>query len=620
MTVRTIIRTVRRTWYYTVLLPVCALFLTGCSLIDEDIDEMALSNKEPLKTEFSMSFSSVNVNRTRMSEDIVQGQTIPVFRGIQNISLISHVTIPDGIDVPPETKEWNLIPLPINEAYPSPDSPTQFYKDIEVPLYTDKFLFYGEAKTKSSTNVSQVNGCLIPDGLSSVSESDSWSKEGVSFTLQPICSNPESDKKANLLAKYLTNIANKMSEKGLVAQYENMIKNKAGSSVSVLTLIRQLYANIVDKNKRNVIEAVITADASAYASVYDGITGNMASINNSGVITFNEALEGYPANIGLPDGAVSMIWETNQFVVSSSSNMGKSGSSFNTAALNAYVYPPSLYYWVESNVCSTSTLMYQYESWLYARQHGYAVNGKQDYDTGWKHFLDMNEYVEGPVGIYSYCVALADSIQYGVGRLDVTIKAKSAALKDALGRQVHFTSTSFPITGIMIGDQRTVKWNFETADPSSSASIIYDTEIGDMVLSTNGTAVNSTLVLESNTLPSNYSELNPEDKKAYSVNIAVEFLNNSGSDFYGISNDSDNPIIPAGTKFYLLGRLEMNDTQAASQDRVFKQGTITRADLVVESFENAYNVVPDLRNPRLVLGLSADLFWQKGLKLSITEL
>jgi hypothetical protein len=52
-----------------------------------------------------------------------------------------------------------------------------------------------------------------------------------------------------------------------------------------------------------------------------------------------------------------------------------------------------------------------------------------------------------------------------------------------------------------------------------------------------------------------------------------------------------------------------------SINQVFKQDYITTAKLTIgaNSLKKAYNVVPDLRSPKLELGLSVDLTWEKGI-------
>ena len=101
------------------------------------------------------------------------------------------------------------------------------------------------------------------------------------------------------------------------------------------------------------------------------------------------------------------------------------------------------------------------------------------------------------------------------------------------------------------------------------------------------------------------------------MNIALEFTN-TGNDFVGV----DNNIIPAGTKFYLVaqlnpaqGKMYADPVATPTLNSVFTQDYITRVKLTINenSLKSAYNVVPDLRSPKLEFGLSVNLEWQNGL-------
>lgn len=104
-----------------------------------------------------------------------------------------------------------------------------------------------------------------------------------------------------------------------------------------------------------------------------------------------------------------------------------------------------------------------------------------------------------------------------------------------------------------------------------------------------------------------------ETAKDQTINVAVEFVN-TGNDFYGINHQ----VIPAGTKFYLVAQLipsKAKNYDAATLNKVFFQDHATKLDLTIgeTSLQNAYNVVPDLRSPKLEFGLSVNLEWQQGL-------
>ena len=118
----------------------------------------------------------------------------------------------------------------------------------------------------------------------------------------------------------------------------------------------------------------------------------------------------------------------------------------------------------------------------------------------------------------------------------------------------------------------------------------------------------------------------PQDK----VNVALEFLNNSGVDFYGNHN-----LIRNGGHFYLIGTLDPDaagtgitwptqwaivppykaDGTSEEVTRIFVQDYKTTVTFLLgeNSLKYAYITVPDLRASSLTLGLSVDIVWQQGL-------
>ena len=90
--------------------------------------------------------------------------------------------------------------------------------------------------------------------------------------------------------------------------------------------------------------------------------------------------------------------------------------------------------------------------------------------------------------------------------------------------------------------------------------------------------------------------------------------NNSGVAFRGADG-----IIPAGAKFYLVGKLEPKTKALTGVDKpaVFMSDYMTTLKLTITSLKSAYNTIPDLRSTKLQLGLSVDLEWQAGLQFDV---
>ena len=112
-----------------------------------------------------------------------------------------------------------------------------------------------------------------------------------------------------------------------------------------------------------------------------------------------------------------------------------------------------------------------------------------------------------------------------------------------------------------------------------------------------GSLFNSTLVLETAV---------DDGAQGSDIPVALEFIN-KGGDFYGVGNQ----LIPAGARFYIVGKLS---AAAATQtgNKVFKQDYTTTARFNIATLKKAYSTIPDLKAPQLEIGMSVDLTWQAG--------
>ena len=197
-------------------------------------------------------------------------------------------------------------------------------------------------------------------------------------------------------------------------------------------------------------------------------------------------------------------------------------------------------------------------------------------------------------------IAINDVINYGVGRLDLSVIFKTQRVPDykdngTNNSLVTIPTEGFSITGVLIGGQGEVGWNY--VPTTTGAKTIYDktmpTEMcAKYAVDFSGATKNYTLVFE--TRPNT------------DVNVAIEFKNGD-ADFYGV----DGQVIPAYGKFYLVGQLTASEASETG-NKVFKQDYNTVAKFTVTTLKNAYNVLPDLRTPELKLGMSVDLKWSTG--------
>ena len=600
------------------------LFLSSCSSSDDIADTPATNNNEAVKTSFTLSVgipgggSSNAKPMTRMGEDITQAQTTPAFRGMDNMTLIPFTT-KEAIktsDTRAGNTNINLPNTTVNTLLSGQITTTgnaHVYTDVSVPVGVASFLFYGKAvDAQAGTDASEPvdmfkNGSLTTAGLSAGAPS------GISFSPKQIYSTGTADSKATSIATYLTNIAGssytntadsktyKWSEvtadaqgqgSALATLYKNFTSLTAGSSASVQEAVQELYTSLnslltgnqTDVNK-GIINAIIT-NIKAGATVDDG------------TVALNADYTGFPADINLPDGAVTVKFENGTFTAQTTATYTTDGTQ--VAALSDYVYPANLWYRANTLIkTSDKVLTDKY------------VDG-----TAWDAIL-ANYDGDGVVKNSTASIALQNQIQYAVGRLSMTVKVAEGTLYDGNGETVTVPTEGFPVSAVLIGDQRKVDFQFAPVSKTEKQYTIYDKELTGINATTTASKANNTLALET-----------PADEN---VNVLLELTNNTGKRFKG-----KNGYIPAGGKFYLLGTLTPSngkvDGQASTTlKQVFKQDYVTTANFTIQKNAKdastnpnqdkglgaAYNVIPDLRTPALSIGLSVDLTWQSGLTFDV---
>jgi len=225
---------------------------------------------------------------------------------------------------------------------------------------------------------------------------------------------------------------------------------------------------------------------------------------------------------------------------------------------------------------------------------------------------------------------------------------------------IPINSDSFKLTGIIIGGQPVhVGWDFLPRKASSTSEVIetgfiYDKNIASHAVPTPENEANYTVVFD-NFNASALANSKPQDK----VFVALEFQNNTGTDFYGNCN-----LIREDGYFYLIAALDPNDehatpidwpapvydannkltqeishivppyvdytykvdegtpqevtmhgTRSLEKPRVFVQDFVTKATFKFgeNSLKYAYLTVPDLRASSVTIGLSVDIEWGDGL-------
>ena len=71
-------------------------------------------------------------------------------------------------------------------------------------------------------------------------------------------------------------------------------------------------------------------------------------------------------------------------------------------------------------------------------------------------------------------------------------------------------------------------------------------------------------------------------------------------------------MILAGSRFYLFTRLKYSQAVNSTGENIpsiLLQDHVTRVTFRVDSLEEAYSTIPELRDPQLQVGVHADLEW-----------
>lgn len=596
---------------------------TACSS-DDVLGENgpSISSGETVKTQFTISVPNVSAQGSRVGEDIAQQGNPVVFRGLQNMRLvpIAYETTPaqEGrldATMGDQTTAYNPIVLPAMAAgdIDLKDAGTDKYKvynDVDIPTGINAFVFYGEAAEGDETS-DVVNGAIDPSYVN-----DGWNTTGqvnsLKFRLRPIFTgSAESDENSlvTMLNAIVTAFGTPKANGVLEGLLNNFKKMTAGSSNNILLACEQLYNTLSDTGVN-----FDTDDNTLVNAVKTALEGYFNKTGDSAPYTLSWKTDpNFPGKYNLPDGAVQLTYSTNTFAYTDNVNYTPETEvtgQLRGVALGDYVYPASLYYWVPTTI----------------RISDNSVLSNISSPASWDGILDNYEtggsYTQTNVSITTQSVSLYSPIQYAVASFIVNAYFKGE-IEDGGenfpggGKVVTIPTDGMKLTGILIGGQKTVGWNFrqpETAftGDDSKEYTIYDAsqKSGEnawipIKTSSKGITPAYSLALETKGTTDN----DPE-----TVRFALEFINNTDEEFVGRDG-----IVPVDGKFYLVGELH-SETTADGRDahvKVFEQDHTTTANVEITSLKNAYNTIPDLRSPRLELGLSVDLTWQTGLKQDV---
>ena len=580
-----------------------SIVLTGCKNNEQnEPQQKAPSVTTDITISLPANASGGNGARRMPGTTVQANNGVDDFQGMGNISLIpfglaKNATVA-GSDRKFGAKLDGITDIAVTSELAA-TSKAKKYENVAVPVGTSAFLFYAESKVASiATPTKFQKGSLTYVEANTTANT-------AKFELEAIQPNSIATNEALVgLIAYVQSVANatdgatptpkawkeytSSDNEGFTALFNEYKTVKNLNSFNVERMMNDLLAtmSIID---HPLATNITTAIKNATYVDYDGETKK---------VTLKSAYAGFPASIDLPDGAIAIAYDAESGLFGSSADKSfanRTSGSLNVAPTNLYTYPASLWYYANTTINTSN------ES---------EATALASTTMSWAEVLGEYSTVNGSVSSSTRSIALVNPINYAVGRLDVKVKLNSANLDDA----ALPTATSiacndegkrFTLTGVLVGGQKNVGFDFTPdtyAGSNTSAYTLYDKVMSNTInVTTTFGSANSTLVLE--TLA--------DGETGSDATIAIELINNTGEDFIGADG-----VIPAGGKFYLVGKLA-SASATTSPKKVFLKDYTTTAQLNIIDLKHAYNGIPDLRTPTLEIGLSVDLSWTAGTTYSI---
>lgn len=605
------------------------VLLTACSFGEDAATGGGEEDVPTVKARFMFSFSGNVAGKhkqaTRMGNDVVQGEGQD-FRGISDVRMLCFNTYPQassskiGKMIEMNNSDENVIDV-------SAENELSEFREVSIPIGTSYFGFYARATDQPRTHEERMRyGVIETVGLG---RNSYQGNSGVRFRPVQICTSDEPLGGSAAGERLLALLNELMSITGpeaapndrwatvnnlyLNEAYQRMTELKTLSSFHVQTMLaavnRIIHQPFADDQGRQ-LAAAIAAKIAAACTV--------APAADSETIQLKDDYQGFPDDIHLPAGAARIEWDQAQgrYVIPDVQAYGK---QLNIMSVNDYCYPMNLQYQVLSNILASDQMVLQD---AIADSTGTAP--ASDGQANWKKLIDSLYQNANPVVTQTtQSVAMAQEVNYAVGRLALRARISTDNIYDAKGRLVDVTN-GFTLKGYIVGGQREVDYNFQPVAGSREYAI-YDTDLngGSQLLKRHDfTDYNYILGLGT-----------AADKNIY---LAMELVNN-GQDFQGADG-----VIAHGATFYLVADLapsEGTNYTTGSLDQIFCRDKATQVNLTINGgwpdkngdgvpdpdldsqgrpkpltgLATATYGMPRLDVPRPTVGLSVNLRWEEGL-------
>ena len=622
----------RRVSLYLYSCLLAALSLAGLDACQrqDDLPESEVGTLKPVRLSLTVGAQALTKmdagSFTELQEDA------PVFRGLTDLKMAAFGKGGEAITAEDPTLNVPIHVPPFSELNAGTSS--HFYPsgiDTFLPIGTSSVLLYARAPGDDK----RVHGSLLPQGFDTENPTAPASTFG--FTPDVMYPWEEIPSEATLIARVVNAIMlgnpinykvtyrprnadqdvdywvylnwNEAVEDVNLRQAYTQITNEGaiipGSGPMVESMLSSLYAFFSGYESHNENLYELTLDGEHYQLLKedntpllykdllnklrdqvlsrfstDFVSRNLTVDEEELTVRFsNPVLSTYPESMGLPTGCAILRWTPAGFVVPQIN--GVEGM----APISRYCYPTSLYYFVDTDIVTSKD-----------------KNIDQSYSTRstWEEVIQ--DYRLGTsITSNTTSVALVKPIQFAVGMLSATVQSDRDWLQDnddLPETTVAATGENLPVTGIILSGQYAQNFDF-TPVADAEEYFSYDPLTPGVFLTKQKSAPIRTLSLPT-----------PEGKDIY---FTLEFLNNSGKTFFG----ADGRVLP-GRKFYIVGKMELPTIPAERTfEQVFVPDHVTTLNCTIYSLAGAYNAVPDLGIPQLVIGVQTKINWDLSTPITL---
>lgn len=602
-----------------------AMAFSACSSDEEVVNVNPSFDGESVKTQFAINVAGANKNATRMSAE--NTQNADNYLGMTNVRLFTLEGVPGTA---------TALTSDITLAEPtsvSISNSSNIYTDVNIPVGTNNFLFYSTRKDLG-TNLSdyQTTGAIESD-LFTTSTTAKTALTDITFkgkTIKDVNATTINTVESAFIA-YLNGIVEafglllteggtlESAKKEFITNFSN--KQRAGSAFAILKQVDQLWqiakgipTGDADKTLANAVVTAITKNA----TIEIDATGTDLAYAS----TLSPNYSNFPIAQGLPDGSMLLTYDTNTFKYTNGTSTEIGGD--NKINMNNITFPLPIVYFDNTPAKASDSELKTWPTTTTGWDAGF---------TGWDDAVKSS----------TRAIALENNINYGVASLKTTVKCGAATLEDnahnytgTMANQViNVPADGFTISGLLVGGQpESVGW--------------------EMIDGTIAGTINRNYVVYDNAVNGAKAKFDVECTPIYTlvfdnwnggtaqenVNVAIELVNNGDKSFY-----AQDGIVEKGQRFYLIGKLELNDEKKAAltwpvygtgegnlktsyqnrypvkatdtDKRIFIQDYTTTANFTINSLQNAYVTIPDLRASKLQLGLSVDLEWKNGITFDV---